>query len=362
MAIQIEYGNGVVVLPAKAAEVMQNAEKSDLAVLLALLADASLCARYGQADAACAIAQAAGCSEQAVASAVAFWRGAGVISVCAPVSEPSAEALKRVAAPIAKQPQAQPVQAEPTPDGAALLKKSDDLPKYTTAELGNLLEQRPDTAELLTECQNLFGKLFSTYEFNIMLGLTDYLGLSAEYVLLLATNFCNWSRGNGARPSVRAFEKLAVSMFDRGIVDFAALEVELARMEQVRSVENKLRHLFGIGARALSAKEKKAFADWVHTYQYDMEMITLAFEAGADASTDVSVPYVNSILKRWHAAGIRTPADVEADKQASDAAKDKGKGKKATEQQGGSFDTDDFFEAAMRRSLGENYDKIVSEG
>ncbi len=356
MAIQIEYGNGVVVLPAKAAAMAPSAEKSDLAVLLALLADASLCASYGQEEGVRLLAQAADCTEEAVTSAIAFWRGAGVISVSAQQeTQPVVLAAAKASAPA-------PAQAQPAQSGAELLKKSEDLPKYTTAELGTLLEQRPDTAELLTVCQNLFGKLFSAYELNTMLGLTDYLGLSSEYVLVLATNFCNWSKENDVRPSVRAFEKLAVSLFDRGIVEVIALEAELARMEQVRSVENKLRHLFGIGARALTTKEKKAFSDWVHTYQYDLEMITLAFEAGADASTDVSVAYVNSILKRWHSAGIRTPADVEADKQASGSAKDKGKGKKAADAQNGSFDTDDFFEAAMRRSLGENYDKIVSEG
>ena len=356
MAIQIEYGTGVVVLPQKAVQVALNAEKSDLAVLLTLLSDVSLCANYGQQDACYAIAQAAGCTEDEVNAAVAFWRGAGVLSV---VAEKQVKACKP------QQVQSTPVeqvQAASEQSGEALLKKSDELPKYTTAELGDLLEQRPKTAELLTECQNLFGKLFSAFEFNAMLGLTDYLGLSEAYVLVLATNFCNWSRENGVRPSVRAFEKLAVSLFDRGIVDLESLEAELVRMERVRKVESKLRTLFGIGARALTTKEKKAFSDWVHTYQYDMEMITLAFEAGADASTDVSVPYVNSILKRWHTAGIRTPADVQADKQANESAREKGKAKgKPEASQNSSFDTDDFFAAAMRRSLGENYDNIMKK-
>jgi DNA replication protein DnaD len=89
-----------------------------------------------------------------------------------------------------------------------------------------------------------------------------------------------------------------------------------------------------------------------------MEMITLAFEAGADATGDVSVAYVNSILDRWNAQGIRTPDAVRADKDARDAKRGiKGK----AEQNAGSFDTDDFFDAAMRKSLGDNYDKIMKE-
>ena len=354
MAIQIEYGNGVVVLPAKAVAMVQNAEKSDLAVLLALLADASLCARYGQADATRAIAQAAGCSEEAVSSAVAFWRGAGVISMCTQESKPTAAKPQKAAEPTP----VQTAQAETRADGAALLKKSDDLPKYTTAELGNLLEQRPETAGLLTECQNLFGKLFSTHEINTVLGLTDYLGLECEYVLILVTHYCTYCKQLDKRPSVRGLEKLAISLYDRGITDMDALQEELKRQEEMQKTEGKLRSLFGIGARALTAKEKKAFSTWLHTYAFDMEMITLAFETGADATTDVSVAYVNSILDRWNAEGLRTPDAVTADKEARDAKRAKGK---APEAQNGSFDTDDFFDAAMRKSLGENYDKIMKD-
>jgi DnaD/phage-associated family protein len=367
MAMEIEYGKGVVVLPAKAVRVAHNAEKSDILVLLTLLSDAALCARYGQEDGVSAVAEAAGCTQDEVRSAVAFWRGAGVISISEgkkkkSVAQPKTESRAEDPAPKTAAAQ-EAAQKAPTQSSQALLKKSDDLPKYTTAELGDLLEQRVEIAELLTECQNLFGKIFATHEINSVLGLTDYLGLSCEYVLILATHYCAWSKDNSVRPSVRGFEKLAIAFFDREIVTVEALQEELVRQKQLQSVESKLRKLFGLGSRALSAKEKKAFSDWVHTYQYDMEMITLAFETGADASTDVSVPYVNSILARWHKEGIKTPADVQADKQASESAKTKGKaaGKGKAEQAAGSFDTDDFFDAAMRKSLGDNYDKIMKE-
>ncbi len=371
MAIEIQYGNGVVVLPARAVEAAQSAEKSDMAVLLALLSNTALCARYGQEDSVQAVAQASGCTEDEVRSAVAFWRGAGVLSISEkkqPKQQKQAaeQASKAQGAGVqqAKQPAEQEQPKQPTEqataqDGAALLKKSDDLPKYTTAELGNLLEQRPDVAELLTECQNLFGKLFSTHEINTVLGLTDYLALDCEYVLILVTHYCTYCKQLDKRPSVRGLEKLAISLYDRGITDMNALQEELLRQGELQKTESKLRSLFGIGARALTTKEKKAFSTWLHTYGFDMEMITLAFEIGADATSDVSVAYVNSILDRWNAEGIRTPAAVQSDKQARDA-KRSGKGK--AEQTSGSFDTDDFFEAAMRRSLGENYDKIISEG
>ena len=361
MAIEIQYGNGVVVLPAKAISVAQNAERSDLAVLFALLSDASLCACYGQEGSVREIAQAAGCTEDAVRSAVAFWRGAGVLCVCDEKAQAQVQTQAQVQAQAQVQTQAQKQPTEeqaPAQDAAALLKKSDDLPKYTTAELGDLLEQRPETAGLLTECQNLFGKLFSTHELNTVLGLTDYLGLECEYVLILVTHYCSYCKQLEKRPSVRGLEKLAISLYDRGITDMEALQEELLRQEALQRTEGKLRSLFGIGARALTAKEKKAFSAWLHTYGFDMEMIKLAFETAADATTDVNVAYVNSILERWNAEDVRTPDAVKADREARDAKKS---GKSKTEQGAGSFDTDDFFDAAMRKSLGDSYDTIMQE-
>lgn len=362
MALQIHYGNGVVVLPQKAVDAARDAEKSDLAVLLVLLSDGALCHEYGKSGSVAAIARAAGCSDDEVRSAVAFWRGAGVLSVvgekkkkAAVQSEPSVVEDKPVAQ---TKPESKPeIVEKPQADGAVLLKKSDDLPRYTTAELGNLLEARPETAELLQECQNLFGKLFSAHEVNSILGLTDYLGLDTAYVLILVTHYCQYCKLQEKRPSVRGLEKLAVSLYDRGITDMAALQEELMRQEELQKTESRLRALFGIGARALTTKEKRMFSDWVHTYQYDMEMITKAFEIGMDASPDASVAYIDSILKRWNSQSIRTVADVEADAAAHAAKKAKG----TAEEGAGSFDTDDFFDAAMRKSLGENYDEIMKK-
>ena len=89
-----------------------------------------------------------------------------------------------------------------------------------------------------------------------------------------------------------------------------------------------------------------------------MEMITKAFEIGMNASSDASVAYIDSILKRWHSENIRTVQQVEEDQSAHEAKKSKGKAVESS----GSFDTDDFFDAAMRKSLGDNYDEIMKKG
>jgi DnaD/phage-associated family protein len=122
-------------------------------------------------------------------------------------------------------------------------------------------------------------------------------------------------------------------------------------------MEYKLRRLFGIGDQALSAKQKKCFSTWVYDYHFDMEIITLAYNRAVDntGSTKINhlMNYVNSTLDSWNNENLRTPEQIEAADAAFRAERD---GEKAGKSQTGSFDTDDFFVAAVRRSLGDDFD------
>jgi hypothetical protein len=75
-----------------------------------------------------------------------------------------------------------------------------------------------------------------------------------------------------------------------------------------------------------------------------------AYEITVDAIGKSSIPYTNSILERWAAANLHTLAEIDAAEQARAAA---GHTQAAP---GNSFDTDDFFDAALKRSFGDDYD------
>ena len=77
--------------------------------------------------------------------------------------------------------------------------------------------------------------------------------------------------------------------------------------------------------------------------EYSVEIIQKAYEVTADATGKGSFAYANAVLERWNAEGLRTVESIEASYA--------NKGEEAPTP--GSFDTDSFFEAAVRRSLGE---------
>ena len=91
-------------------------------------------------------------------------------------------------------------------------------------------------------------------------------------------------------------------------------------------------------------------------------MIELAYEATVDAIGEASMRYTDGVLKRWQTEGLSTPEAVAAsderwrqarENEAQGASGGKSAGKSAGKNEkknGGSFDVDDFFEAALKRS------------
>lgn len=327
MKFQINYGNGVLCLPRAVLSLLDRADEGAIKVLLHIAS--------GEGSSVSHMAQTLSMESDAVKEAIAFWRGAGLIMSEGSEAKGSA-APTRVTVPA---PETEPVK-KPTPAPTT-------LPRYTTEELSALLEQRAELSDLVDECSRTFGKIFNTMEVSTLLGMVDYLSLDGEYLLLLLAHCVKMGK-----KSVRYAEKLAFSLYDEGITDLAALQERLKRQEQMADVEGKIRTLFGISSRALTTKEKKLIDAWLSDMKYGMDVITRAYEITVDAIGKSSIPYTNSILERWATAGLRTLAEIEeAERQRAEAGK-------TPQEAGNSFDTDEFFGAALSRSFGGDFTPV----
>ena len=326
MKYKINYGSRVAVMPEGAIESLARAGEADLRVLVAL------CYYGGSADMK-KLSKKTSCSEEQIRESLSFWRGAGVIEQ-GDVKE-TAEAVESVPVSAVEE---KPAVAEEKPVAAPKkLRGTDELPRYTSDELADLLEKRADTAALIDECQRIMGKVFNIKEINVLMGLVDYLELDFEYIMMLLT-YCV-SLG---KKTLHYAEKLAFALYDAGITTGEMLAEELRRRESASDAEGNIRRLFGVGERAFTTKEKKFISAWINDMGYSIEIIEKAYEVTADATGKGSFPYANTVLERWFAAGLRTLEEIE----------DSYKSGNTDKPINGSFDTDSFFEAAVRRSLG----------
>ncbi len=322
MKYKINYGASVGAFPKSALDVVKRAGADELKVLL------FLCACEGNADEK-KLVKLTGCKSESVRDALSFWRGAGIIDAADGETAPATETEDTATVDSEPEKKAEPKKK---------LQRSEELPNYTSKELSDILEKRSDTATLINECQNIMGKIFNVREINVLIGLCDYLTLDTEYIMILLTYCMSIGKKN-----LHFAEKLAFSLYDAGICTSQELSEELRRRELAESAEGRIRTLFGMGERAFTSKEKKMISAWIGDMGYPIEIIERAYEATADATGKGSIPYANSILERWYSEGLRTLEDIEA-----------ANAKKKNDTGTSSFDADDFFDAAIKRALGEN--------
>ena len=318
MKLSFQYGNSVLVLPATVLSgAAASATPSDFRVLCAFAADAHLLedAERGAKE----VAETLSLSVGEVQAALAFWRGAGVLL------QESGKPLtnKTAAARVAEG-------KKPLPDRG--------LPTYTSADLAAIVEGRADFGALIGACQQTLGKVFNTAEIAIIAGMADYLALDGEYILLLLSHCVRMDK-----KSLRYAEKVALSLYDEGVTDAAALEERLFRIEAMTEATGKIRAMFGMGTRAFTAKERSMIEKWIGGMRYGMDVIGLAYEATVNATGKPALSYANTILERWYAAGYRTTEDVTS-------AMEEYRRKK---QGDSSFDADEVFQAMLKKTYGE---------
>lgn len=316
------YGSRVAVVPVpRKGNVLREATREQLAILLALMEESET--SY------LTLSEKTGATRAQIEEALLYWQKAGVLSV---------EDVKPAAQ---KEETPQKVKSK-TKEGGAYLEGAAQLPHYNTSETARFLKKNPGVSGLIECCQQEMGKMFNTSEVETIIGLLDYLSLDPEYVLLL----CAHSAKRGKR-SLRYIEKTAISYHDEGILTYDQLEAHLKQVDEAADMEVALREMFGFGKRALVKKEKEAFFRWTAEWHMPLAVIERAYEIAVTRTKEPSVPYTNAVLERWNAEGIRTPEDVERFVAARRPAS-------AQQTTNSSFDTDDFFEAALDRSYGKS--------
>ena len=305
-------------LPSSCLALLTDADAADLRVLLHIAA----CEARGEAFDTATAADALQLGEGEVRSSVKFWRGAGVVK---------AETAKGGSAK-------KPAQKKPL--------RETRRTKLNTDELCKIAETDSEFTALLDMAQQTAGWIFNTGEIEIIARLYSELKLSGEYILAMIGCFvCRREK------PLRYMEAVAYKYVEKGITTAEALEEKLRWLERFEGRAGKIRQMFGIGGRDLTADEEKHLSDWFDTYGFDDEVIRLAYEKTVKQIGKASVNYANTILRSWHEEGIKTARDVqEKTKKAPAKRADNTKKSDIATQ---SFDVNDAFQKALERSYSE---------
>ena len=312
MKIEMKYTGGILNLPSRVADLASEADEGQLRVLLILAGSPSyLCDLDPYLT---TVSQRAGLTLDETRAAIAYWAARDVLV---------AEGLDIA------------VQEAAITEG----QNQNREPAYTGKQILAYVEKHAEFAALCNECQNVLGKVFTAHDYNNVMNLKSYFKFSDDYILLLLTHCVEVEKSSWAY-----IRKTAQALYDEGISSYTQLDSHFSARRNKRSLEYKIRKLFGIGEREFIKTEKAVFEKWIKA-GIDFEIIELAYEITIEKTQKASPRYADKIIDNWISNGIKT-AEEARNAQSQYKAKQKAE----------TFDADDFFEAALKRSYSDTED------
>ena len=299
MKIEIKYHGNILNLPSKVAELSYNASREDLCVIINL----QLYKEYFDSfeDIIEDFSEKIGIGIDRIKKSLKFWSDNGILSL--------------------------------EGENSFVDIKSKDTTTYSGQSIKSFIDNNENIKSLFITCQDILGKVFNTHDHNNIIFLKNYLKLTDDYIMLLLS-YCK----EIDKTSWAYIKKLAIDLYEDGIDTYKRLEDHLADRKNKKSPEYKIRKLFDIGARELTKNEKEKIGKLIE-YNLSIDYIRLAYELTIEKVGKFSLNYCCKVIDNWLSCGLKTPKDVEEYLSKSN-----------NKTSNSSFETDDFFKAALERS------------
>lgn len=171
---------------------------------------------------------------------------------------------------------------------------------------------------LMDEAQRILGKVLSNSDTATLVMLHDTDGLPVEVILMLMEHCVQIDKGN-----MRYIEKTGIQWASDGVTTISLAEEKIKRYSESSAAWNTVVAVFGLRMSGTPTKKQLEFSDrWINVWKFSEDMLRLAYERCVDIKGDMSLSYINGILRRWYEQGFRNPNEVlQADKAKTKAKK-----------------------------------------
>ena len=207
----------------------------------------------------------------------------------------------------------------------------------TAEQIAKRGRESAEIAFLCNEAQNKLGRTIGYDSQSALLMIHDAYGLPVEVILMLI-EYCVSIGKSG----VNYITATARNWSEKEIDSIEKADEKIHSLRQCEQLWKELCELTGIRTPRPTAVQSEFLHKWSNTFGYAMDMIFLAYEEMANHTDKISFAYMNKVLENWYEAGLRSPEDVERQKQEKAAAKTKPK--KPAEGHEPSYDLDAFMQ------------------
>lgn len=191
---------------------------------------------------------------------------------------------------------------------------TDEPVDYPAKEIVGTFEKDRSFQPILGELTRILGNTPSRAYLNTLVDIYDHLGMPPEVIMVLL-NYCNDEirrrYGSERRPSPRQISEEAYTWANREILSLEQADAYIAAGAKRREDKSRIAALMGIRGRELSRTESKYLESWIEM-GFDDEAIAAAFDRTLTNTGALKWPYLNGILKNWHAKGLHDAAAIEA--------------------------------------------------
>lgn len=337
MKYELELGawNQVFAVPAAVVDRhLKMAGSAQLKVLLWLLR------RAGQENDPEAIGAALGLSRADVCDAMQYWIEAGLIRESGGELMPAAPERENAAVQPDRKTETAPA---PAPAKEEKAPRRPVRPRLLDpAEVAARINSDEELRCMMDAVQSIFARPVSTPEMGALLNLHDWDGLPADVIVMLVQYAVSIGKSNMAY-----IEKMAISWASDGIDTHEKAERKICELDERRKAWSRVSRLFGIEKRPPSAAESEAVSRWINLWQFEDDMIREAYDRCVDSTGKVRFSYINKILERWNAQGVRTPEEAKKEKNE----KPSGKPAAADSKRKTSYDINEFEKMALNGDL-----------
>ena len=184
-------------------------------------------------------------------------------------------------------------------------------PAYTETDVMTAMDTDMDFRSLYGEVQRQLGKVLTTEELKLLLGLRRYLGLPNEVISVLVYYCKERSRLRGSlrNPSLRAIEKEAHHWAEQGIETLEQAAAYIQEQNRKNSAMERLKRTLQIRGRNLTSGEERYATAWLEM-GFAEDALATAYEKTCLNTGGLNWAYMNKILQRWHQAGLHTLQEI----------------------------------------------------
>ena len=165
-----------------------------------------------------------------------------------------------------------------------------------------------DLKILVGEAQTMLGKTLSNSDIATLLMLKDTCGLRLDVILMLIQYCVSIDKGN-----MRTVEKIGISWADAGINSVEAADHRIAQANHSSKCFSIVSSVFGLkNVGSPTKKQLEYTTKWVGEWKFSPEMLREAYERCVDSKGELKFNYIDGILKKWDAQGIKNMEDLKA--------------------------------------------------